>query len=180
MVIVIAAALALVAFVVLFRLLWLSAGPGDSNAKTAPEDRPRSYTTVITLAAVALVVGLSVLAATGRLSWIAAAGAAAFPFLRRAAGLVRFVPVVGSLWKSLRGGWGRAGRGGSRPGPAGARMNRTQALEILGLGSNPTREEILSAHRHLIQKLHPDRGGSTYLAQQLNEAKARLLEDLKR
>jgi hypothetical protein len=57
-------------------------------------------------------------------------------------------------------------------------MDRTEALEVLGLGTQPTREEILAAHRRLIQKLHPDRGGSTYLAQQLNEAKRRLLEDL--
>lgn len=176
MVIVIAAVLALVAFIVLFRLLWLSAAPRAGEASESGQ-HPRRYSTVITLAAVALVLGLSVLAATGRLSWIAAAGAAVFPFLRRAVGLVRFVPVIGSLWKSVRGGAGPR-QAGSRQSPRSGEMSRAQALEILGLGSNPTREEILSAHRRLIQKLHPDRGGSTFLAQQLNDAKARLLDEL--
>ena len=54
-------------------------------------------------------------------------------------------------------------------------MTSSQAREVLGLGSNPTRDEIISAHRRLIQKVHPDRGGSTFLAQQLNEAKMTLL-----
>lgn len=57
-------------------------------------------------------------------------------------------------------------------------MTRAQALEILGLGGEASREEIQAAHRRLIQKLHPDRGGSKYLAQQLNEAKARLLDEV--
>lgn len=171
MVIVIAAVLALVAFVVLFRLLWLSAGP------SAPGPRNR-YTTVITLAAVALVVGLAVLAASGRLHWLAAVGAALLPFLRRGVGLLRYVPLLGSLLKSMRRPAGGGGRHQGRGRGPGATMTRDQALEILGLGTHPSREEILAAHRRLIQKLHPDRGGSTYLAQQLNEAKAKLLDEL--
>ncbi|MEQ8860170.1 MAG: hypothetical protein RIC56_16125 [Pseudomonadales bacterium] len=180
MLIVIAAALALVAFVVLFRLLWLSAAPRRSGPEAQSGLSKRSYSLVVTLAAVVLVLGLATLAATGRLSWLAAAGAAAFPFLRRAVGLLRYVPVLGSLWKSLGGArtGTRNGSAGTGQRPAGGAMSRAQAQEILGLGTQPTREEILAAHRRLIQKLHPDRGGSTYLAQQLNEAKARLLDDL--
>ena len=55
-------------------------------------------------------------------------------------------------------------------------MSLDEAREILGLGSNPSRDEIIEAHRRLMQKVHPDRGGSTYLAQQLNEAKRILLK----
>lgn len=72
----------------------------------------------------------------------------------------------------------RAPPGGSAAGAPAGPMTRRQALEILGLGDQPTRQEIIAAHRRLMQKVHPDRGGSKYLAQQLNEAKARLLKDL--
>lgn len=63
------------------------------------------------------------------------------------------------------------------PDISGQNMTRSEALSALGLGENATREEIVTAHRRLIQKLHPDRGGSTYLAALLNRAKDTLLKD---
>ena len=54
-------------------------------------------------------------------------------------------------------------------------MSQEEARAILGLDSNATREQILAAHRRLIQKLHPDRGGNDYLAAQLNRARDCLL-----
>ena len=53
-----------------------------------------------------------------------------------------------------------------------------EALDILGLKANPTREEILKAHKRLIQKLHPDRGGSDFLAARVNPARDVLLRSL--
>lgn len=54
-------------------------------------------------------------------------------------------------------------------------MGRSEALAVLGLTEGVTDEEIIAAHRRLIQKLHPDRGGNDYLAAQINRAKDILL-----
>ena len=54
-------------------------------------------------------------------------------------------------------------------------LTRAEALSVLGLPDDATDEDIVSAHRTLIQKLHPDRGGNDYLAAKINEAKDFLL-----
>lgn len=53
---------------------------------------------------------------------------------------------------------------------------RAEALAILGLDEGSTEEEVVAAHRSLIQKLHPDRGGNDFLAAKINQAKDILLK----
>ena len=60
---------------------------------------------------------------------------------------------------------------------ASASSSRSEALATLGLLEGATQEAIIAAHRSLIQKLHPDRGGTDFLAAKINQAKDILLND---
>ena len=54
-------------------------------------------------------------------------------------------------------------------------MTKKEALEILGLGENATKEDIIKSHKKLIKKNHPDVGGSDWVTKKLNKARDILL-----
>jgi hypothetical protein len=54
-------------------------------------------------------------------------------------------------------------------------MSRAEALAVLGLEAGATPEEIRDAHHRLMKRLHPDQGGTTFLASKVNQAKDVLL-----
>ena len=66
-------------------------------------------------------------------------------------------------------------QGGSGPQQPSGTMTEREALAVLGLEDGASREDIIDAHRRLMQKLHPDRGGNDYLAAKVNQAKDQLL-----
>ena len=230
---VIAALLATIAFVFLMQSLWA-------------RKQPKSLSTKILASAVTLLIALAILAASGRMHWIAAVGAAVVPFLRRSFSLLRSLPYLARLMSMSSTAHANSNASGSQQtetstqelrmrldhesgdiygevlvgrhegralsdlspmeikelhlalkgtesrrlleayadryhptilGPqaegsptASPEMTHGRALKVLGLSTAATKDEIVAAHRRLIQRMHPDRGGSSFLAAELNAA----------
>ena len=74
-------------------------------------------------------------------------------------------------WREHAQGDAAAGSGGVSRGP----MTAEEAYQILGLEPGADTDAIVRAHRTLMKKLHPDQGGTNYLAARVNEAKDTLL-----
>ena len=121
------------------------------------------------------------------------------PAVQRRLGAIRIIGGMASLavfaaaaYLIIRGGWGSGlvllavgvstlmatrtpRRVDAQPPPAAPRPGVAEARQILGVGPEATREDILAAHKRLIRMAHPDSGGTVGLAAQLNAARDRLL-----
>jgi hypothetical protein len=158
--------IALLAVVVIGLLLW-------RKIATAPKDKRKK---LIFMSTAGVIVGaLVLLAATGRMHWIYALGGTIAAFTPRIISALRYLPLLNRFrqqytqQKSQQTGQQSATR--ANPG----NMTAAQAREILGVKIGASKEEIIRAHKRMMQKVHPDRGGSDYLAAQLNQAKDTLL-----
>jgi len=125
---------------------------------------------------VSILTMLGILAITGHLNLITAAIAGLVALLPRAMQMMRYLPLVSRLFQQQGQQYTQHNEQTQSPPPGGKQgMSREQALEVLGLKDGYTKDDVIKAHRRMMQKLHPDRGGSDYLAAQINQAKETLL-----
>ena len=126
---------------------------------------------------------LVLLVITGKMHWIGAAMGALIPFMRNAYGLISQVLPYWLQRKNAQQNDSQSADSGT-PKPPLVPMPIQEALEVLGLSGDINKGEITEAtiqdaHRRLIQKLHPDRGGNDYLAAKINQARDLLLEKIR-
>lgn len=117
---------------------------------------------------------LVLLVATGKLNWLfALIGVVIATIVRLMPVILNYAPQLHRLWTMF----GSAARQqqSSRT-QRSATMTKAEALEVLGLKANASEADIIQAHRKLIARVHPDKGGSDYLAAQINLAKKTLLQ----
>ena len=119
---------------------------------------------------------LGLLAVTGHLNVITAAIAGLVALLPRALQLAKYLPFISRMYQQSQQTAQNSQTGSQTPPPRGKQtMSTDEAMEVLGLKPGYTKDDVVQAHRRMMQKVHPDRGGSDYLASQLNKAKDTLL-----
>ena len=118
---------------------------------------------------------LLLLVLTGRTHWLFALLAAFLAFFQRMFHLLKYFPLFKRLYDSFMASGGRGKSWQNKQAPKNSTMSRSEAADILGIKETATKQEVVAAHRRLMQKVHPDRGGSDALASQINEAKKVML-----
>ena len=107
----------------------------------------------------------------GRAHWLMGVLAALLALAGRVVQLAQYVP----LFKRMYDDVGASQRSNSQSTKTSSLMSKKEAAEILGVDEAASAEDVKLAHKRLMQKIHPDRGGTDALAQQINTAKDILL-----
>ncbi len=159
----------LIAVVGIALILW------HKISKTKGEERKKM---VLWSAIGGVLAVLGLLAITGHLNIITAMIAGAVALLPRAMQLAKYLPFINRMYQQhgqQHAQQNHQNPPGSQQSNSNHSMSAAQAREVLGLKADCSKEDIIQAHRRMMQKVHPDRGGSDYLASQINTAKDILL-----
>lgn len=111
---------------------------------------------------------------TGKTHWLFALLAAFLAFFQRIMQVLQYLPLFKKLFGSFAD-TGKYSQQNNQTPQNNKTMTRHQAADILGIKETASKQEVVAAHRRLMQKVHPDRGGSDVLAAQINEAKKVML-----
>ncbi|MEO0442245.1 MAG: hypothetical protein AAFZ92_00680 [Pseudomonadota bacterium] len=110
---------------------------------------------------------------TGRVHWVGAAIAILL------AGVQKLLLLAPRLFPFLHIWLNRKSRSTANTQQHSGKMTVDQAKDVFGMDTVDSVEQITRRHRELMQKMHPDRGGSDYIAAQINQAKDILIEHVK-
>jgi len=124
----------------------------------------------------AITVAVLALVATGRLNWLLGAIGLGLAYLLRLIPiLLGYAPQLQKMWADYKAAKDGFSQQQGRAGQTQGKMSVEEAYQVLGLKPGAPEQDIIAAHRKLIQKIHPDRGGSDYLAMKINLAKKTLI-----
>ena len=118
---------------------------------------------------------LLVLAVTGRIDAALAGFAALAVWGMRVMSMIQVGKRFTDMFKKTRGDSGPGNTGEGQPRRPPPNMSSEEARDILALKPGATDDDIKAAYRRVIGQLHPDRGGTDYLAAKVNQAKGVLL-----
>lgn len=149
--------------VTMFALRWLKQQPANKRWQIA----------MIVIGAILLA-----LVASGRMHWLYAIVGAMLPIVRRLFGLLAYLPMLRRTINTFRGQKDSPNQHQADSTNSSASLSINEAYAILGLQPGASKQDIVQAHKQLMQKVHPDRGGSSHLATKINQAKDLLLKSI--